>query len=217
MGADRDEARQAKHERSGEEEFSPERAASKELSSDGNEGAKSEIPDVRLDVPQVRVEKLSIEVDHLDAHVSLNAHLAQLVQIEVGTKVTLDGVDLKMRGVDVKALLDVRLGNVRAIFDRALRALDGREDLLEEMLTGNGSPPLLNAVTDGGADRVKKLMRKTRRKISRTVTRTITAPPRKALERARDDAGDWSKKIASAARGVLPSRKKGSVEDAPPN
>src|SRR4051794_17012377 len=49
-------------------------------------------PDVLLDVADVSVEEINFEVDNLKAHLSLDAKVANLVQLNVGVDVSIDKV-----------------------------------------------------------------------------------------------------------------------------
>jgi pyruvate/2-oxoglutarate dehydrogenase complex dihydrolipoamide acyltransferase (E2) component len=78
---------------------------------DGTGRSVSEQPDVLLDVPQLEVEKITLEVDDLRAHVSVLAELANLVSLSVGA--------------------DVRLEHVRAILEKALDTVAEHPEILE--------------------------------------------------------------------------------------
>ena len=74
-------------------------------------------PDVLLDVPVVKVDSIHFELDDLDAHVALKAHVLDLVKLNVGVYVHLGKVKLDIKGVEAQALLKVRLDHVAAIVD----------------------------------------------------------------------------------------------------
>ena len=84
-----------------------------------------------LDVPTVDVDKISLDVDSLRAHVSVLAELANLVHLSVGADVRLEGVKLELEGVKAQALLKVRLEHVRAILEKALDAIAQNPRILE--------------------------------------------------------------------------------------
>ena len=65
---------------------------------DGGEHPATQEPDVLLDVPTVDVDKISLDVDSLRAHVSVLAELANLVHLSVGADVRLEGVKLELEG-----------------------------------------------------------------------------------------------------------------------
>src|ERR1044072_5556776 len=50
-------------------------------------------PDVLLDVPNLSVEEITLKVKNLRAHVSLDARLANLLQLTAGADVAFDDVD----------------------------------------------------------------------------------------------------------------------------
>jgi len=92
-------------------------------------------PDVVLDIPNLSVESITLEVQGLEAHVSLNAQLANILKLNAGADVTLESVKLDIKGVQVQAALIVRLDNVRAIIERTLQTLDNNPQIIEQ-LTG---------------------------------------------------------------------------------
>jgi hypothetical protein len=86
---------------------------------------------VLLDVPQLEVEKITLEVEGLRAHVSVLAELANLVNLSVGADVRLDRVKLEIEGVKAQVLLKVRLEHVRAILEKALDTVAEHPEILE--------------------------------------------------------------------------------------
>jgi len=78
------------------------------------------IPDVLLDAPVVSIKDLDIELDALQAKVSLFTKVLDLTELSVGMNAYLDNVKLTIESVEVQALLKVRLDNVSTIVDRAL-------------------------------------------------------------------------------------------------
>jgi hypothetical protein len=96
-------------------------------------------PDVFLDAPRVSVEEIDLEVDHLRARVSLSARVANLVDLDVGADVAIDGVKLDIKGVEAQALLEVRLQRVLGIIERALASIDRHPELLSRLAGTAGS------------------------------------------------------------------------------
>jgi hypothetical protein len=92
-----------------------------------------EDPDVLLDVENLEVEKITLEVDDLRAHISVLAELANLLNLSVGADVQLGRVKLEIDGVRAQALLKVRLENVRAILVKALETLGEHPEILENL------------------------------------------------------------------------------------
>src|SRR3712207_5817223 len=74
--------------------------------------------DVLLDVSELEVEKITLEVAGLRAHVSILAQLANLVNLQVGVDARLNRVKLVIEGVRAKVLLKVWLDEVRAILEK---------------------------------------------------------------------------------------------------
>jgi hypothetical protein len=92
------------------------------------EGA--EPPDVLLDVSELEVDRISLEVEDLRAHVSVQAELANLVRLSVGVDATLDRVKLEIEGVQAQVLLKVRLKHIRAILEKALDTIAEHPEIL---------------------------------------------------------------------------------------
>ncbi len=90
-------------------------------------------PDVLLDVPVVKVDELSLEVDDLRAQVSVMAEVRGLVELSVGAEARLGKVELQIEGVEAQALVKARLDNVSAILERVLLSLDRNPALLESV------------------------------------------------------------------------------------
>lgn len=90
-------------------------------------------PDVLLDVSELKVARIDLEVDGLQAHVSLQAELANLLRLSVGVDARLDRVKLVIEGVEAKVLLKVRLRHVRAVLEKALDTVAAHPEILETL------------------------------------------------------------------------------------
>jgi hypothetical protein len=99
-------------------------------SSDGQEADAQDEPDVVLDVPELEVDRITLEVRDLRAHVSILAELANLVNISVGVDARLDEVKLEIEGVEAEVHLVARLKNVRAILVKALDTIGEHPEIL---------------------------------------------------------------------------------------
>ncbi|TDC56348.1 hypothetical protein E1281_07585 [Actinomadura sp. KC345] len=93
-------------------------------------------PDVHLNVPVLKVDEISLEVDNLEAHVSLVAQVLDMLKLNVGADVYLGKVDLEIKGVEAEAQLDVRLDNVAVIVNRVLTTLDQNPEILRHIGRG---------------------------------------------------------------------------------
>ncbi|MGC4772170.1 hypothetical protein ACLQ25_24760 [Micromonospora sp. DT44] len=91
-------------------------------------------PDVVLQIPQVKVEQVYVEVDDLDASVSLRARLGSLLQLDVGIQAHLGTVKIDIRGVEAEAMLEVRLEELRGILDSALRTIERNPQIVESVV-----------------------------------------------------------------------------------
>jgi hypothetical protein len=99
-------------------------------SSNGQEPDDGQEPDVVLDVPELEVDRITLEVRDLRAHVSILVELANLLNISVGVDARLDEVKLEIEGVEAEAHLVARLKNVRAILIKALDTIGEHPEIL---------------------------------------------------------------------------------------
>jgi len=103
----------------------------------GRRGRRDE-PDVLLDVAELRVDEISLEVEELTAHVSLQADVLDLLRLHVGVDATLGRVQLTIKGVEAKAVLKVRLDNVARILDRVLTTIDNNPEIIGQLVAPVG-------------------------------------------------------------------------------
>jgi hypothetical protein len=103
-------------------------------------------PDVFLNVPDLHVDEIDLDVENLEAHLALQARLANLLELRAGAHVSVAKVQLNIKGVAAKAQLKVRLENVYAILDRALTSIDRNPQILEGVID-----TLDDALGPGGA------------------------------------------------------------------
>src|SRR5918995_2708628 len=87
-------------------------------------------PDVVLDVPELEVDRITLEVRDLRAHVSILAELAGLLNLSVGVDARLGEVKLEIEGVEAEVHLVARLKNVRAILVKALDTIGEHPEIL---------------------------------------------------------------------------------------
>jgi hypothetical protein len=97
--------------------------------SDGQEPDTQE-PDVLLDVSDLEVDRISLEVEDLRAHVSILVELANLLNLSVGVDARLDQVKLEIEGVEADVVLKVRLKHIRAILEKALDTIAEHPEIL---------------------------------------------------------------------------------------
>ncbi|NYH44334.1 hypothetical protein HNR22_004061 [Micromonospora jinlongensis] len=90
-------------------------------------------PDVLLDIPKVSVDSIRLAVDGLDADLSLRARVANLLQVDAGVRVHLNGGELDINGVHAEAQLRVRLEQLTRILGRALDTLDTNPQIIEAL------------------------------------------------------------------------------------
>lgn len=101
-----------------------------------DDGRADQEPDVLLDVPLLKVDEINLEVEDLQARVSLQAQVHDLLKLHVGADVSLGRVSLDIKGVEAAALLKVHLDNVSAIINRVMATLDENPQMLGELSRG---------------------------------------------------------------------------------
>lgn len=114
-------------------------------------------PDVLVDVPVAKVDKISVEVDDVRAQVAVRAEVREIVQLNVGAHARLGKVELEIEGVEAQALLKARLDRVSGILGRVLLSLDRNPELLESVghaveNVGGGAQQLLSGTGDAVED-----------------------------------------------------------------
>jgi uncharacterized protein YoxC len=90
--------------------------------------------DVVLNVPQLCVNRISLKVNNLVAHLALDAAVANLLQVQAGADVRIARVDLGIHGVRAQALLLVDLDNVVYAVDRTLSFIDENPQVVKGVL-----------------------------------------------------------------------------------
>src|SRR3954463_6645132 len=109
--------------------------------------AQDDDPDVVLEVPQLRVDEISLQVEDLEARVALDAGVLELLKLHVGVEARLGRVDLTIKGVDAQVLLRARLDTVARIIERVLTTIDENPQLV--------SPPSRPRETSSGSSRAR--------------------------------------------------------------
>jgi hypothetical protein len=112
-------------------------------------------PDVHLDVPTLHVDEIDLRLDSLKARVALEAHVLDLLRLDVGIDADLRGVELDIKGVDAQALLQVRLDNLAVILDRVMSTVDSNPQILERLTEGLGSA--VGNIGEGAGSAVKEV------------------------------------------------------------
>jgi len=148
----------------------------------------SDKPDVLLDVPTLSVDEITLDVQNLQAHLSLDARVASLVKLTAGVDVSIDKVNLSIKGVDASALLIVRLENVRAIVERTLTTIENNPQIVERLLesvdnTVNTVGGVANTALQPGG-----LLSQTVNTLGQTVQRTVDATGN-IVEKTLDNTG----------------------------
>ena len=139
-----------------EETSAAQRKARRGGGSNGGGVQEGQEPDVLLDVSELEVDRISLELENLRAHVSVLAELANLVSLSVGADARLDRVKLEIEGVRAKVLLKVRLENVRAILEMALDTVAEHPEILESL--GQTLDELLEGRLGDARDTLEQLL-----------------------------------------------------------
>ncbi|RWA12120.1 hypothetical protein EKO27_g3016 [Xylaria grammica] len=92
--------------------------------SSGSSSSSTSPPDVYLQVPELHVGRIELDVDDLNAELTLAAQIASLVEINAGVQVGISKVNITIADVDAELELIVRLGNLVEIVNRTLETLN---------------------------------------------------------------------------------------------
>jgi 2-oxoacid dehydrogenase-like protein with E3 subunit-binding domain len=90
-------------------------------------------PDVLLDVPVIKVDKIYLKLADLEAHVAVKAQVLDLVEVDVGVDVHLGKLEIDIEGVEAQALLKVRLDHLAGIVDRVFTTIDRNPELVKSL------------------------------------------------------------------------------------
>lgn len=152
----------------------------------------NEQPDVFLDIPVLKVDEISLEVEDLRARVSLQAEVLDLLKLNVGVDAALGRVALEIKGVEAQALLKVRLDNVAEVLDRVLKTIDRNPQILEHVTRGVESAA--KGVGEGAGEAVKQ--------VGRGAGEAVEEVGRGAGE-AVEDVGETVEEMGETTRGAV--------------
>ena len=150
-------------------------------------------PDVLVDIPQVHVDEISLEVQDLNARVSLEADVLQLLKLHVGIDATLGRVQLTIKGVEAQALLKVRLDNVARIIDRVLTTIDDNPEIVDGLVRSVG----------GAVEQIG------------TGTGSLAGEVGRGAGRALEDVGGGVESVAEGLTGRAPAPRRREGDDRP--
>jgi len=103
-------------------------------------------PDIYL-FANVSVGEIDIEVDNIQAHLNLNAVVANsLVTITAGVDVSIEKVQVTIKQIEANVLLTVYLDNVEKIVSRTLETIDRNPQILTSLIQTIGET-LTNVLT----------------------------------------------------------------------
>ena len=188
--------------------------------------ATGDQPDVLLDIPNLSVDELTIEVSNLDAHIALDARLANLLKLTAGADVNIDNVKIQLKGVQAQATLIVRLDNVRAIIERTLQTLDNNPQLVTQLLStvdntvntvggvANNALPVVGGVANNAVNTVGNVANNALQNGTvlnlataglREVSRTVNSAGQ-TVRRVTDSGGRTLEVVTDSANRILSSR-----------
>ena len=178
--------------------------------------ASGDQPDVLLDIPNLSVGDLTIEVANLEAHIALDARLANLLKLTAGADVNIDQVRIQLKDVQATATLVVRLDNVRAIIERTLQTLDNNPQLVTQLLNtvdstvGTVGGVANNAIGTVGGVATNLLQRGQLLDLARaglTEVSRAAGSQGQTVVRARNSAGQLIEIVVDAANRILSTRR----------
>lgn len=178
--------------------------------------AGAQQPDVLLDIPNLSVDEITLEVNNLKAKISLDARVANLVQISAGVDAGIDNVKLSIKGVKAQATLIVRLENVRAVLERTLQTLDNNPQIVTGLpdtvdnTVGTVGGVANNAVNTVGnvattALRNGELLDLARAGLTE-VSKTVNATGQ-TVRQVRDRSGQLMEVVTDSANRIVSSRR----------
>jgi hypothetical protein len=87
-------------------------------------------PDVMLSVPDLSLGKLTLKVKELRADVDLRARVLDLLDLQVGARVTLGEVELDIENLTAQAMLKVRLDTVAEVVKHVMQTITENPELV---------------------------------------------------------------------------------------
>ncbi|HWH17666.1 MAG TPA: hypothetical protein VNT77_04925 [Allosphingosinicella sp.] len=173
-------------------------------------------PDVLLDIPNLSVDELTIEVANLEAHIALDARLANLLKLTAGADVNIDNVKIQLKGVQAQATLIVRLDNVRAIIERTLQTLDNNPQIVTQLLsTVDNTVTTVGGVANNAVGTVGGITANLLRNgqvldLARAglteVSRTVNSAGQ-TVRRVQDRSGQFLEVVTDSANRIVSSRR----------
>jgi YD repeat-containing protein len=180
--------------------------------------------DVVLSVPRLCVERITLDVENLDVRLALNARVANLVSVQAGANVSIQQVNVGIRGVRAEALLLVDLDNVAAVIDRTLQFVDNHPEIVTQLTgTVNDAVNTVGGVANtalqpgGVVDRTLGVAGQTLNNLTQpggVLTQTVNTLGQ-TVQTTLDASGNLVEKTLSTAGQVVNSRTLGAVTSLP--
>jgi hypothetical protein len=180
--------------------------------------------DVIVDVPNLCVQRIRLRVQNVDAHLALNARVANLVSVRAGADVHIGEVDLGINGVRAQALLLVDLDNVVYVVDRALQFVDDNPQIVSQLVgtvqntLGTVGGVANTALRPGGVvDQTVGVVGQTLNNVTApggVLSQTVNTLGQ-TVQRTLDTSGNIVEQTLNTAGGVASSRTVGRLLDLP--
>jgi hypothetical protein len=180
--------------------------------------------DVVVDVPDLCVERIHLNVANVDARLSLNARVANLVRVTAGADVHLGEVDLTIQGVRAQVLLLVDLDNVVYVVDQALTFVDENPQIVSQLVgTVNSTLGTVGGVANqalrpgGVADQAVGAVGQTLNNVTApggVLSQTVNTLGQ-TVQRTVDASGNIVERTLNTAGGVVNTRTVGRLLDLP--
>jgi len=99
----------------------------------------SDIRDLVVDAPNLELEGVQLEIQNLQAKISLGVHIGNLVNIDLGVDLTGDTLNLELNSLQAEAYVRANLDRIQHIINRTLETIDNNPDVLQSL--SNGEEP----------------------------------------------------------------------------
>ncbi|WP_156140460.1 hypothetical protein [Sporocytophaga myxococcoides] len=87
------------------------------------EKSVKELPDIVIDIPELKLEQVNIQAKNLQAEVSMNTSLKEMVNMNFGVEAQIGSLHIKIDKARTEAHLRFRLKRVRGILNKTVQTL----------------------------------------------------------------------------------------------
>lgn len=129
--------------------------------------------DVVLHIPELKVEQIKIKVKNLQANVSQNTRLREMVKMNVGVEAHIDSADIKIDNVRTEAHLKFRLKRAKVVLNKTVQTLKNNPGILRTLPNTQSNS---NSLSEPGEELNKK-------EIEEAIQKRVTKSVRKDEQR----------------------------------